>query len=538
MTDTRGTSAGVEPLVTGTPAVRGTAVGAEPLVTGTPAAQATAVGVEPLLTLPTVAAPMATATAVARVPARIPSTPVYVGAVMTNEPVGYWRLGEAAGITAADSSGNALDGTYTNGPTLAVTGLLSGDTDTAVSFDGSNDYVDLGNPTALRLTAAFTLEGWIKVTTGQTKFGAVIANAYDGTRVTYQLGSYDGSAHTLKPSVGFYDGTWRICQSASTISTNARHHLVGTWNGTSLKIYVDGTLANTTTPGVTPSAATANYFIGSRWDNTGDGQKFNGVLDEIAIFGTALSPTDVTAHFTAGSSSSVTIVAPQATATADANTTVVKVTPVAPQATATAAANAPSIISSFLVVAPQATAIAIMLVPMPMATPVATLATATATANAPTLPFTLVSTQATATADANSPTLQTSTTVTISAPQATATADALVPTLRLSQLLSAPQAVAQAQTDPPDLILGFGALVAATTAVAIATALSPSAVVPQLIVALQAAATAQALVPVFLASPNITVFAPRAEATAAAFATSRDAALRTNRWTLELQEKV
>jgi len=57
----------------------------------------------------------------------------YAAAVRTDNPVGYWRFGEANGITAVDEMGNG-NGTYVNSPVLGATGALDGDANTAVTF--------------------------------------------------------------------------------------------------------------------------------------------------------------------------------------------------------------------------------------------------------------------------------------------------------------------------------------------------------------------------------------------------------------------
>lgn len=224
----------------------------------------------------------------------------YLSEVLSDSPVGYWRLGEPSGATAEDSSGNNLDGTYTNSPTLAQAGALVGDADTAVSFDGTDDYVALSNPVALRLTSAWTLEAWCFVPTGETQEAALIAQEFNTGNVQYMLGFFDGSFQTLAPSVGFYNGGWNIANSASQISTNAWHHIAGTWDGTILRIYVDGTEMDTTTPGGSPTSTSDPFRIGSRWDASGS-HKYKGRIDEIAIYGTALSAPRILAHYLAGS---------------------------------------------------------------------------------------------------------------------------------------------------------------------------------------------------------------------------------------------
>lgn len=88
----------------------------------------------------------------------------YSQKVLALSPLAYWVLGEAAGATAADQiSSPAQDGTYT-GVTLGQTGI--GDGNTAPSFDGNDDWVDVRTST---LNTAFnpvagTIHLWAKVT--------------------------------------------------------------------------------------------------------------------------------------------------------------------------------------------------------------------------------------------------------------------------------------------------------------------------------------------------------------------------------------
>lgn len=61
-------------------------------------------------------------------------------------PDSWWRYGESVGPTASDEQG-AADGTYVASPTLAQTGLITGDSDTSVSFNGTTQYVNHGSTT-------------------------------------------------------------------------------------------------------------------------------------------------------------------------------------------------------------------------------------------------------------------------------------------------------------------------------------------------------------------------------------------------------
>ena len=59
----------------------------------------------------------------------------YGQVVLAKGPVGYWRLGEAGGPTAFDSSGNGNDGTYYGHPSFGQPGAINNNPDTAVGFN-------------------------------------------------------------------------------------------------------------------------------------------------------------------------------------------------------------------------------------------------------------------------------------------------------------------------------------------------------------------------------------------------------------------
>jgi hypothetical protein len=84
----------------------------------------------------------------------------YASAVLADHPVAYWRLGEASGTTAIDSSAHLQTGAYFNGVSLGQPGALPGDPNTAARFDGVNDHAQFPNPVG----DDFTVEAWINTT--------------------------------------------------------------------------------------------------------------------------------------------------------------------------------------------------------------------------------------------------------------------------------------------------------------------------------------------------------------------------------------
>jgi hypothetical protein len=115
----------------------------------------------------------------------------YSSAVLADTPVGYWRMDDPIPATQlADSSGNANTGSYVNGPTLGITGGLFGDSDAAVSFDGTNDYATIPNSTSLNSpSTALTLEAVVKPGTINGQYPIVLKSpsVFDNPYYPYGL---------------------------------------------------------------------------------------------------------------------------------------------------------------------------------------------------------------------------------------------------------------------------------------------------------------------------------------------------------------
>ena len=153
----------------------------------------------------------------------------------------------------------------------------------SVDFDGVDDFIQLGEPISY---TQHTISTWVKVSdsdASKTIIDARDAND-DGIRifltsaevVTYQLNTSD-------------------ITSGSAISVDEWHHIVATYDGTTQKLYIDGSLVSSATTSQTISTTT-NAEIGAR--NFSDrANEFLGKIDELAIFDRALTADEVTAIF-------------------------------------------------------------------------------------------------------------------------------------------------------------------------------------------------------------------------------------------------
>lgn len=205
----------------------------------------------------------------------------------------YYRLDEASGIAARDSSGNAQPGVYVGSPTLGVASLLVGDPDTCVTFAAaSSQYISVPNTSLPTGNAAVSISAWFKIAAVPASTSSILIYGNAGT-LHQALSMYINTSGQLALDPGA--GASAIVSAAVTLNTP--HFAVGTWNGTTLTLYLDGASVATSTPGAQAIPAGPTVNIGATGTPT---SFFSGQLDEVLIANAALSGPQVTALYTAG----------------------------------------------------------------------------------------------------------------------------------------------------------------------------------------------------------------------------------------------
>lgn len=166
------------------------------------------------------------------------------------------------------------------------------------SFDGVDDYISLGHPAALNSPNAFTLEAWTKATVLPQGSG-VITESYVST-VQYELGFgfNEAAGGSAKAKVGFFvGGTWYVAADSVDVAIGAWVHILGTWDGTTLKIYKMGKLVGSAVPGTTPTASTEPILVGRRHDSSGSKQYFPGPIGKVAKYNRTLPAAEIAEIF-------------------------------------------------------------------------------------------------------------------------------------------------------------------------------------------------------------------------------------------------
>jgi hypothetical protein len=190
--------------------------------------------------------------------------------------VGYWKLDEGLGTTAYDSSD------YNNHGIVYGASWTSGKVNSALSFDGVDDYVDCGADASLMPTTAITLEAWFKASDVNT-YATIVSTFY-----------YEGYFLRINPNGGIEFAPGICCSPPGTIQPGVWYHVVGTFDGTTSRIYVNGELVGSQGSGYLAYTG-QSLRIGN---NPTTGLWFNGIIDEVRIYNRALSQEEIVADMT------------------------------------------------------------------------------------------------------------------------------------------------------------------------------------------------------------------------------------------------
>ncbi|MGH1364108.1 MAG: endo-beta-N-acetylglucosaminidase [Calditrichia bacterium] len=200
------------------------------------------------------------------------ATTMYDPGVLMPGTVYYWRIDEVN--TVGTATGTVWSFTTDN--------MVVDTTGNALFFD--NDYLDLGNDASLQITGqGITLEAWIKASSWQP-------NVWQGSIMNKeQQGPGNDSGYMLRAgnngqlNFNLGSGSWNELNSAvGLMQTEVWYHVAGSYNGSEMKIFINGAEVGSTNAGFNLRNSTFDLQVGS--SEVSADRNFLGTIDEVRVW--------------------------------------------------------------------------------------------------------------------------------------------------------------------------------------------------------------------------------------------------------------
>jgi hypothetical protein len=196
--------------------------------------------------------------------------------------VGAWNFNETSGSQVQDRSGKANNGTISGA--TRVTGKYG----RALRFDGVNDMVTVPDSASLDLSSAMTIEAWVNPSALGKAWRTVVLKE-QSRQLVYGLYACDKTGF---PSGHVFSNQQWAVQGRGALPLNSWRHLAVTWDGATLRIYVNGAFVAqraTSTTRIVNSAGALRFGGNTSWAN----EWFKGAIDDIRIYNRNLSAAEL-----------------------------------------------------------------------------------------------------------------------------------------------------------------------------------------------------------------------------------------------------
>lgn len=187
--------------------------------------------------------------------------------------------------------GNTRDYTeYRNDATNYGATISSGLDQLCYSFDGVDDYIKVNNNLTSGLIG-LTVGAWIKPMTGGSNYRCAVHKGVDNSvgGSEYWIGVSGGGF--LTATIGARDGVgWSGGETTTTAVMGTWYFMSATWDGTNVRVYIDGNLAKTYA-----LASKGSIEYPTRFGASADGTayQYSGLTQDVRIYNRALSAEEI-----------------------------------------------------------------------------------------------------------------------------------------------------------------------------------------------------------------------------------------------------
>lgn len=210
----------------------------------------------------------------------------------------YWRVGEASGTVARDEKALS-SGQYVGPVSLGQGGISGADGNGATFIDSASERISIPHNAAYNLNA-FSVELWVYINSygDASRYRALFKKGDLAADRNFGLWLQGGTDSRVHFSVGREDGSYVSDNSIAQLQPNRWNHLVMTHpaNGRP-DLYVNGALDKRNAYSVTPATGSTPLLVDP---NQGSTVLSRVRVDEAALYGVALAPEQIRAHYDAG----------------------------------------------------------------------------------------------------------------------------------------------------------------------------------------------------------------------------------------------
>jgi len=211
-------------------------------------------------------------------------------------PLGAWGFDEGSGTTSADLSGHGHTAALVGGAAFTAAGKQGG----GLALDGTSGYADVGLP-LVDTAASFSVLAWANL----AAIGAweVVLSEDDTTGSLFGLKLRGDGSNQFDFDAERTDVTspaFVVAQSTTVAQTSTWVHLAGVYDATgngTLTLYVNGAVQANAAVGQPLLSATGHLLVGRGLYNGVQGSYVHGTVDEVAVYGTALTGAQVAAVY-------------------------------------------------------------------------------------------------------------------------------------------------------------------------------------------------------------------------------------------------
>ena len=212
-------------------------------------------------------------------------------ALAATAPVGLWKLDEGSGTHVADGSGNGNNGVLSGGVSW-----VPGASGSALSFDGSTGEVTVADNTVLEPHSTVTVSAWVKQAGSPGDFRYVVAKGANGC-IAASYGLYSGPDGGLEFYVSQGQGSIyaRSPDAGQDVWDGKWHLAVGTYDGRTIRLYLDGVEVGTGTPwagSLEYLLPDSNDFYIGNYPGCAD-HEFLGAVDDVAVWNRTLGTAEI-----------------------------------------------------------------------------------------------------------------------------------------------------------------------------------------------------------------------------------------------------